>query len=90
MCMKMGKMCPVHKTAFVLVFVGALNWGLVGAFGWNLVTALLGNWPMAVRVVYILVGLSALMMLMMGKCKMCRMHGCGEGGCGCGTEEKKM
>ena len=25
--------------AFVLVMIGALNWGLVGLFGWNLVGA---------------------------------------------------
>ena len=44
----------------VLVVVGGINWGLVGAANWNLVEALLGAWPMAVKVVYVLVGLSAL------------------------------
>ena len=28
---------------FILVLIGALNWGLVGAFDFNLVTALLGE-----------------------------------------------
>lgn len=50
----------------VLVVVGALNWGLVGVFEWNLVTELVGQWPMAERVVYILVGVAGLWML--GKC----------------------
>lgn len=86
MCMTKGKMCPAHKVCAILVLVGALNWGLVGAFGWNLVNALLGNWPMVERVVYILVGLSALMMLMKGKCKKC--HCCCDGDKSCGMEGK--
>lgn len=88
--------------AWVLVLVGALNWGLVGGFGFNLVNSLLGSMPGVEKVVYILVGLSAVMMLLMGKCKKC--HDCGGGsgcgseghscggdkGCSCGTGEKKM
>ncbi len=53
------------KLAWVLVIVGALNWGLVGINpGWNLVEILLGTWPMATKVVYILVGLSAVVSLL--------------------------
>ncbi len=63
-----GSMCVGHKIAAVLVFIGALNWGLVGAFNWNLVNQLVGSWPMVERVVYVLVGLAALMMLGLGKC----------------------
>ncbi len=65
-------MCSAHKVGWVLVWVGALNWGLVGAFNWNLVNALLGGWPTLERVVYVLVGLSALWMLGCAKCKMCK------------------
>ncbi len=46
-------------TAFVLVIVGALNWGLV-AFGVNLVSLLFGAVPYLETAVYLLVGLSAL------------------------------
>ncbi|MEK7452103.1 MAG: DUF378 domain-containing protein, partial [Patescibacteria group bacterium] len=63
----------VHCVAAALVFVGSLNWGLVGLFKWNLVEVLLGSWPGVVRVVYILVGLSALGMLACKKCKKCKM-----------------
>ena len=66
--MKGMKMCGAHQAAFALVIVGALNWGLVGLLDRNLVTMLLGNWPLAVRLVYILVGVSAVAMLMAGKC----------------------
>jgi uncharacterized membrane protein YuzA (DUF378 family) len=44
--------------AFILVIVGAINWGLVGLFKFNLVTALLGTVPILVTIVYILVGLA--------------------------------
>lgn len=69
--MMWNKCCSLHKVAGALVWVGALNWGLVGAFNFNLVNALLGSWSMVERVVYILVGVSALFMLLMGKCKGC-------------------
>lgn len=50
----------LHQIAYVLVLVGALNWGLVGAFDFNLVEYLLGSWPSVVMIVYVLVGLSAI------------------------------
>ena len=45
----------------VLLVVGGLNWGLVGLFQFDLVAALFGGSaaPLA-RIVYVLVGLSAL------------------------------
>ncbi len=54
----------MQKLAFVLVIVGALNWGLFGlgnlmGGNWNLVNLLFGSWPMVENIVYILVGISA-------------------------------
>lgn len=69
-------MCLVHKVAGVLVLVGALNWGLVGAFEFNLVSTVLGQWVWVERIVYILIGLSALSMLCLAKC-------CGDCGGSC-------
>lgn len=66
-----GKKCNGSKLGWVLVMVGALNWGLVGGFGYNLVESLLGGWPTVLRVVYVLVGLSAVMLLVGCRCKMC-------------------
>ena len=68
--MKDGK-CGLHCVAFWLLWVGGLNWGLVGLFQFNLVETLLGGWPWLVRLVYILVGLSALFMLADKKCSKC-------------------
>ena len=66
--------CGVHKLAYVLVIVGALNWGLValGGSDWNVVELLLGQWATVVRVVYGLVGVSALAMLAGCWCTMCK------------------
>ena len=66
-------MKALHTVAFVLVVVGALNWGLVGAGGWNLVEMLLGSWSWLEKLVYILVGLSALYLVFTHKksCKDC-------------------
>ena len=44
--------------AFILVIVGAVNWGLWGLFELDLVDVLLGGWPMLAKLVYIVVGLS--------------------------------
>ena len=49
----------LYKVALVLIIVGGLNWGLVGALDFNLVDALFGEGSLLSRVVYILVGLSA-------------------------------
>ncbi len=62
----------VHMISFILLIVGGLNW-LLTAFGWNVVEMVLGSWPMLVKVVYVLVGLSALYELMTHKahCTVC-------------------
>ena len=58
--------------AFILLVVGGLNWLLV-AFDMNIVNMLLGTWPMVEKVVYILVGLSAIYWIMNHKktCTVC-------------------
>lgn len=50
----------LNVLTLLLVIVGGLNWGLVGAFGFDLVGALFGAGSVLARLVYILVGLSAL------------------------------
>lgn len=52
----------LNKIAFVLVIVGALNWGL-SAFGYNLVDMIFGMGSMLAKVVYVLVALSALVLI---------------------------
>lgn len=50
----------LHTITWILVIVGALNWGLVGVFDFNLVDKILGGSPGIERLVYILVGISAI------------------------------
>ena len=47
-------------TAYILVLIGALNWGLVGLFGFDLVASIFGDMTLMSRIIYTLVGLSAI------------------------------
>lgn len=50
----------------VILAVGGINWGLIGLFNFNLVSALFGDMSALSRLVYVLVGLSALYTLYLG------------------------
>ncbi len=54
----------LYKIAMLLVIIGALNWGLVGGLNFNLVEKVTGNNASLVKLVYILVGLSAVYVAM--------------------------
>ncbi len=41
---------------WMLVVVGAINWGLYGAFKFDLVATVLGTSPVLAQVMYILIG----------------------------------
>ena len=58
-------MNAVKLIAMVLLIVGGLNWGLVGLFDFDIVATIFGDMTMISRVIYVLVGLSALYGLMM-------------------------
>ena len=50
----------LKKIILILMIVGGLNWGLVGIFNFNLVTTIFGpNFALITRIIYALVGLSA-------------------------------
>lgn len=65
----------LHMAAFTLVIVGALNWGLVALADFNLVKTVLGSMPDLERIVYILVGASAVYLAATHAtdCKTCKM-----------------
>lgn len=50
----------LRNTAYILTLIGALNWGLVGIFGFDLVAAIFGDMTIMSRILYSLVGLSAI------------------------------
>lgn len=56
-------MKPLNLITLILIIVGGLNWGLVGLFDFNLVAALFGAGSLLSRIVYVLVGASAVWQL---------------------------
>ncbi len=62
----------MHCLSKWLLIIGGLNWGLVGLLDYNLVESLLGTWAWLVTLIYVLVGLSAVMMLVSDKCGSCK------------------
>lgn len=72
----------LHFISFILLVVGGLSWGLIGLGGfmdsnWNVVNLILGSWPSVELLVYVLVGLSALLFLVSHKkdCRACSNSG---------------
>lgn len=53
-------MKALNIVTLILVIVGGLNWGLVGALNFDLVAAIFGAGSLLSRLVYVVVGLSAI------------------------------
>ncbi len=53
-------MKTIHVIAFILLVIGGLNWLLVGLFGWDISRWLGGMSAALPKIIYILVGLSAI------------------------------
>jgi uncharacterized protein len=63
----------------ILLIVGGINWGLYGIgmlmeSNWNVVNLLLGSLPTIEAIVYILVGVAAVMAIFGCKCKKCEVE----------------
>ncbi len=63
----------LHFIAYILIIIGGLNWGLIGFFHFNLVNKVLGSVSWLETLVYVLVGLAALVEIFThkGSCKHC-------------------
>jgi uncharacterized membrane protein YuzA (DUF378 family) len=70
-------MKALHMIAFILMAIGGINWGLIGlgwlagSQDWNVVHMILGSSMELEAVVYVLVGVSAVWLLVTHK-KACR------------------
>lgn len=53
----------LRKLTFILLVVGGLNWLLVGLTGWDVGQLFGGQGALISRIVYILVGLSAIVQM---------------------------
>lgn len=88
--------CSLRKIRKVLLIVGGLNWGLVGIgmflnTNLNVVNMLLGSWPMIEAIVYILVGLAAILKIVGCRCAKCKAAEASCASCcAAPTEEVKM
>lgn len=60
------KLNTIDWIAYALAIIGGLNWGLIGAFNFDLVAAIFGEMSTLSRIVYVLVGLSALYLIYTG------------------------
>ena len=56
-------MKALYWICLILVIVGALNWGLVGLFHFDLVAAIFGAMSLLSRLIYIIVGLAAVVLI---------------------------
>ena len=63
----------MHKTAFLLLVIGGLNLLLLGLFSWDIGSLFGGQGAAVSRIIYVLIGLSAIYELVKHKrnCKEC-------------------
>lgn len=66
-------MKALHSVAFVLLVIGGLNWGVFAVSGWEVGQIFGGMENIVSKIIYILVGLSALVLIFDHKnsCKYC-------------------
>ena len=67
----------LHLITFTLLVIGGLNWLLVGAFDWDIGMIFGGSSAPFSRIIYVLVGLSAIYEIVTHKksCKVCEKMG---------------
>lgn len=58
--MAAGRTTTVGAISLILLIIGGLNWGLVGLADFDLVAAIFGQGSMLSRIVYIIVGIAAI------------------------------
>ena len=77
-CYKKGG-CTMSMTAYTLVIIGGVNWGLVGLGillgsmeSWNVINMILGSVSWLEGIVYVLIGIAAIVMIFGCKCSKCK------------------
>jgi uncharacterized membrane protein YuzA (DUF378 family) len=91
---KCGGGCVWSKFRNILLIIGGLNWGLVGVgmlagSDLNVIHMILGSWPTVEGIVYIIVGLEAVLKIFGYRC---RCNKCKEActSCQAGSMDKPM
>lgn len=85
-------MCTCSMVGKILLIIGGLNWGLVGigmliGSNLNVVSMIFGTIPTLEAVIYILVGVAAVMKIFTCKCRKCTEAN--TACCGTGKMEEK-
>lgn len=83
--------CTTSRVGYWLVIVGAVNWGIVGLGGFlgmnlNFVDLIFGFSSTLVHLVYLLVGISGVMLVVGCPCKTCKAGICE----GCVPKDKEV
>src|SRR3989344_2984423 len=88
--------CVYSRTCKVLLVIGGLNWGLVGlgmllgkSDSWNVIYMVLSSMPTLEAIVYLLVGVAAVMKLIGCKCKKCMATCASCSSCQAGSMDQK-
>ncbi len=50
----------MYKVAMIILLIGGINWGLVGIFNFDLFAAISGDMSALSRLIYVIVGVSAI------------------------------
>jgi uncharacterized membrane protein YuzA (DUF378 family) len=61
----MARLDVISWVALVLLIIGGVNWGLIGLFNVDLVAAIFGTMTFLSRLIYIIVGVSAVYVAVM-------------------------
>lgn len=88
-----NKKCIGGCVAKVLLIVGGLNWGIIGIgmlmnSEWNVVNMIFGSLPAVEAIIYVLVGIAAIMKIFCCRCKKCT--GAQTACCGAENMDKNM
>lgn len=72
-----GSGCVMNKIMNVLLIIGGLNWGLTGVgmmigSNLNVVNMILGSMPMIEAIIYIVVGVAAIVSIFGCSCAKCK------------------
>lgn len=59
----MRKMNALDWIAWILVLIGAINWGLIGFFKYNFIASIFGDMTLISRLIYALVGIAAVYLI---------------------------
>lgn len=75
-------MKKIHNIAYILVLIGAVQWGIIGLFSINIIEMIFDSVPMITQLIYVLVGLSGLYLILFVNKK---KSSCCEDECACTT-----